>query len=843
MFGFTFSSLWARKRRTIGAGIAVVIGVAFLASTMILGDAMTRGIDALFVEGYSGTDVEVRSSHQMDGEQLQYVSIPAGLADELAELPGVAAAVPVAEGTAQLTAADGSPIGGQGPPTIGTTWNDGDRNPYRIVEGRAPERAGEVVIDTGAAASGDLHVGDTTTVRLPQPVEVEIVGLAELGSGSDLGGVTFTWFDSVTAQRLLVGDTGDVTFVDLQAAPGVSPDQLRDEVARVLPPGTEARTGAELSAEALANLEADFLGFFKTFLLVFAVIAVLVACFSINNTFSILVAQRTRESALLRAVGASRRQVLASVAVEAAVIGIVASAIGLAVGFGLATGLNAVLGTMGAGMPTASLGLSTSVIVAALMTGTVTTLVAATAPAVRAARVAPLAALRDVAVDRSGTSRVRLVLGVLLAAGGAVGLVFATEQSNPLLVAGLGAIGVLVGAVLLGPILARVAAGVIGFPIARVRGVTGDLARRNASRNPKRTAGTASALMVGTAIVALFASLGSSIKASYTDLIAEQFGGDLVVRPEGFSGAGLPISLSADIGALPEVASVAPLRDVPVTIAGTDDWLLGSDMAAMSELAGLGDVEGDLATTGSGDLALGAAWAADHGIVLGSVVPVEFGDGAVEDLTVTAIYTADELMGSMLADTSVVDAHLTSPNDFLVLIGLADGVSLEQGRDAVASVTVDEGDPLVETSQDYLDAQGAQLDQMLGLVYGLLGVAVVIALIGIANTLSLSLLERTREVGILRAVGQTRRALRSTIRWESVIIALFGTVTGVALGTLACWGLVRAISVSEGFATFVPSYTTLGVILVVAAIAGVLAAARPARRAAKRDVLTAIATD
>ena len=853
MRSLTVKQLWARKRRFIGAGIAVIIGVAFLSATMILGNAMTEGVEALFLEGYAGTDVQVKSSRDLDSENVETIPVDARLVDQLAALPEVDRALPVVEGTAQLTGADGDPIGGYGPPTIGQNWVDHDRNPYVLRDGRAPAGPREIVIDSGSADTGDLEVGDVTTVRVPEQHEVTVVGVAELASGNELGGVTFTWFDTDTAQELMFGSRELVTAVDLQVAPGVSPEALQTVVEPLIPHETVALTGAELSAQAMDDMESDFLGFFKVFLLVFAVIALLVASFSINNTFSILVAQRTRESALLRAIGASRRQILGSVATEALLIGVLASAAGLGAGYGLAIGLNALMNAGGFGVPTAGLTPSSGVAMTGAIVGVGITLLAAVLPAWRASRVAPLAALRDIAVDRSGTSVVRGVVGLSVFGAGIAALVAGPDTGSPMRFAGLGSLALFAGFVLLGPVVARLAAGVIGTPFATLRGANGKLARRNAMRNPKRTAGTASALMIGTAVVALFACLGSSIKHSMTDLIETTFGGDLVVRPDGFSGAGLPLELTDQLAALPEVAIASPLRDGPLVIAdqpgrrpsdaGTEEWVVGGDVATMGHVLDLGTIEGDLPGTGPGEIAIASDWAAEHGHAIGDVLTVEHVDGVVEDLTISATYTETALMGDFLVDGATLDAHRADPANFLIMVELSDDVSLADGKDAVAAVTEPNGDPLVETSDEYLDAQAAQLDQMLGIVYALLGLAVVIALIGIANTLSLSLHERTRELGLLRAVGQSRRALRSTVRWESVIIAIFGTVGGLALGTFMCWGLVRAISVSEGFGSFAPSYPTLGVILGVAVVSGVVAAARPARRAAKLDVLEAIATE
>ncbi|MEZ5297172.1 MAG: ABC transporter permease [Ilumatobacteraceae bacterium] len=346
--------------------------------------------------------------------------------------------IPVVEGTAQIVGADGEPIGGNGPPTIGTNWVEMDRNPYVLLDGRPPVGAGEVVLDSGTADDGDLGVGDRTTVRVPAPIDVTVVGVAELRSGEQMGGVTFTWFDTDTAQDLLLGDADALYAVDLQAEPGVGDEELRAAIESSLPSDLEALTRQELIDEEMAAIEADFLGFFTTFLLAFAGVALLVATFSIHNTFAIVVAQRTRETALLRALSASRGQVLAGVGAEALVIGAVAATVGLGAGVGLAIGLNAILTALGAGVPTAGLGMTVGVAVLALAVGVVVTLVAAIAPALRASKVAPIAALRESAIDESGSSTVRAALGTAVTAAGVAGLVFSTDiGSSPLQVAAL----------------------------------------------------------------------------------------------------------------------------------------------------------------------------------------------------------------------------------------------------------------------------------------------------------------------------------------------------------------------------------------------------------------------
>jgi putative ABC transport system permease protein len=842
---FALSSLWARKRRVIGASIAVIIGVAFLASTMILGDAMTKGIDNLFTEGYSGTDVHVRSATEIsNGEMDARNTIDASLLDELQRLPEVAGAQPKVEGLATMVGNDGDPIGGNGPPTFGLNWVEFDRNPYVLTSGRAPRARGEVVIDSGTANTGGLAVGDATTVQVRTAEPVTIVGIAELASGNQLGGVTFTWFDTTTAQSLLLAGDDVLSGVDLQAAPGVSDAELQSAVQGTLPSDLEALTEQQLIDENTAALDADFLGFFKTFLLAFAVIALLVATFSISNTFAILVAQRTRESALLRAIGASRRQVLASVTAEALVIGALATAIGLGVGVGVAFGLNALLTAAGFGIPTAGMGLSVSTAVICGTVGLAVTLLASIVPAIRASRVAPLAALRDIAVDRSGFSKVRAGSGALVVGAGITGMALATEVGDsPMQIAGWSSLAMFVGFVLLGPVVARVASSVIGAPVAALRGQSGVLARRNAMRNPKRTSGTASALMIGTAVVALFASFGSSLTQSLDDLVAESFGGDLVITPQGFSSAAMSPQMAADIDALPDVEAVARLSFAAMLVDGRNDDPLATDFSRLLDVASLGGIEGDLSAAGDDALVIGRGYAEEHSLAVGDTVSGEFIDGSSEPLTVRAIFENENLLGDLLVSSAAWERHTNTPEDFVVMIGLADGADLGAVRPQIEDIAASYGSPNVEDSDEYLESQGAQIDQMLGLVYGLLGLAVVIALVGIANTLSLSIHERTREIGLLRAVGQSCRGVRSTVRWESVIIAVFGTVGGLVLGTFMCWGLFRAIAATEGFGTFAPSMTTLGVVLAVAIVAGVLAAARPARRAANLDVLEAISTE
>src|SRR5512138_1854697 len=446
MLRTTVKSLAAHKRRLLATCSAVLLGVAFLAGMLVLGDTMTEGFSRMFTEANSGTDVVVRSSVEVGaGDFAERGTIDRALVEEVAAVDGVESAAASIIGHGRIVGADGDPVGGNGPPTYAGNWiADDDLNPYDLAEGRAPEAPGEVVIDKAAAKAGDLAVGDTTIVRTPEPIEVTIVGLATFGEADSQGPITWAAFTDEFAEEVVLRQPGQVTRIVASAEDGVSQDELARRIDAVLPDGVETLTGAELTEEEETALQEDFLGFLRIFMLVFAGIALVVATFSIYNTFSILVTQRTRESALLRAVGASRGQVLRSVALEALVVGLVASAGGIALGIGLAAGLLSVMEGMNMAVPGTPLVIGTGTIVTAAAVGVLVTLLASVAPAVRASRAAPLAALRDVAVDRSATSRVRAAGGALAGAAGAV-LVVAGASGRDVGLAGMGALVTLVG--------------------------------------------------------------------------------------------------------------------------------------------------------------------------------------------------------------------------------------------------------------------------------------------------------------------------------------------------------------------------------------------------------------
>jgi putative ABC transport system permease protein len=838
-------TIWSRKRRLAGTSIAVVLGVAFLAATLILGATTKAGFRDTFTAANDGTDVVVRNATRIGSDEERMRGLVDGsMVADVAAIDGVEVAVPEVRGTAQVIGADGKPVGGDGPPTIAANWvADPELGWLTLTEGRPPAASGEVVIDTATAEAADLTVGDETTVLTPVPIPVTVVGVATYGDTERVGGLTYVAFDTSTAQQLLTGGTTQLTGILVRAADGVTPDELASRIEATLPEGLEAITGAELTAEQQRDVESDFLGFFQTLLLAFAGIAVVVAAFSIHNTFSILVAQRTRESALLRAIGASRRQVILTVAAEALAVGVLATAIGFAAGVGIASVLQSAMES-GSELPAADLAIGTGAIVASAVIGIGTTLVASVGPAVKASRVAPLAALRDVAVDRSANSVWRAVAGVVVAGAGIAALVTATsDPENAMARAGLGSLALLAGAVVLGPVVARPAAAVLGAGPAALRGVTGRLARRNAMRNPRRTAASASALMVGTAVVGLFTTFGASIKASIDDTIDEDFAGDLIVLPDGFSGSLLSPDLGPAIAELSDVESAVGTAYGPAVIGGSTVEVAATDVTGLSAVFDVGVSSGSLDGFATDDVAISEEFADDHDLALGSIIPMTWVDGETTPHVVTAVYHDRMTFGDVIVSTDTLAAHVAQDNVTVVLVDVANGVDVDTAKAEVAAVTARFAAPEPMDRDEYTDTVAEEIDTMLYFVYGMLGVAVIIALMGIANTLSLSIHDRRRELGLSRAVGQDRSQVRSTVRWESVIIAVFGTIGGISLGGFLGWGIVRALKAQEGFGVFALPVVPLAVILGLAAAAGVVAALRPARRAAKTDILAAIASD
>ena len=843
----TANSLWSHKRRLMGALIAVTIGVAFLTGTLLLSDSLRANFSTLFAQANGGTDVVVRGATKVatDSRGNTRIGIPATLLGQVRSEPGVADAQPYQAGFGRLLGADGKAIGGNGPPTEAANWvPDPALNPYRLVAGRPPLAAGEVVINRGAAKTGHLALGDTTTVEVPQPVTVRVVGLVTFGTADGFGPGTFTGFTFADAQRYLTNRPDQLVEILVKADPGVDATTLAARIGSTLPPAAQTITGSQLSQDNLAQLNSQFLGFLRAALLAFAVIALIVAAFTIHNTLAIVATQRSHESALLRALGASRRQVLGGAVVESLAIGTAGSALGLLAGVGVAGLLKGLFQGFGFALPAGGLALRPMSIVMVAAVGVVVTLVAGAAPAWRGARVAPLAAIRDAdATEADPVGRPRLVAGALCGVGG-VGAAMAGATighgSGNVAPAALGLLLVLAAVVLLGPVVAGPAARFLGRPVARMRGLTGRLAGENASRQPRRTSGTAGPLLVGIAVVVLFTVVATSLKSSLDEGVRRSVAGDLVVGGSTYGRGDVSPQLVSDIARVPGVGAVAGLGAGSALVGGTSRQLTIADPGQLAGLVDLHLVAGRPdGVLGRDQLAVSKSFARSHLWGLGTTVAVTYPDGASGRLVVQAINLNTAVAKDLVVSPATFGPHDAQAVDNEILVRLAPGASLGKVQSAVIRVAAHYGAPPVQTLHQYQATASQGVNTILGLVYVLLALSILIALLGIANTLALSIFERTRELGLLRAVGQARAQTRSMIRWEAVIVSFFGTLGGLAVGVLLGWALVRSAS-GTLFSVFALPLGQMVVILLIGALAGVLASVRPARRAARLDPLQAL---
>jgi putative ABC transport system permease protein len=833
----TWAGLRAHLRRLVATFLAVFLGVGFLAGTLILSATLSASIEGFFTRADAGTDVVVRKAVAVSGAPgSQRGPIDASIVDRVRAVDGVAAAAPRIEGFGQIVGRDGKAVTVNGPRTAGNWVEDADLNPYRIVEGHAPRADGEVVLNRGTAKLGDLHPGDRTTVLTPAPVPVTVVGIATFGTADAYGGTSYVGLTLDAARRYLAPSPGRISSIAVKARTGVGQDELVRRIAAQLPPGVEAISGARLTAENIDAVNTAFLSYFRAFLTVFAVVALLVATFSIHNTFAILVAQRVRESALLRAVGATRRQVLGSVVVEAFAVGAVATACGLAGGLGLALLLKSAFAGLGFDLPATGLVFTGATVAICVPVGLGATLLAAAAPALRASRVPPLAALRDVAVERTRPSRIRLLAGAGLTVAG-VALALA---ASGLALAGLGALLLLAGTVAFGPAVARTAGSAVGA-VASLRGAAGVLARRNAMRNPRRAAGAAAALMIGVGVVTLFTVFAASLRSSTVDGVDRAFAADLSISASRFGNGGLSPAIVTDLGRLPGVSAVTGVGRGAVLVGGRSVTVTVVDPAVLPRVLHVDATGGSVAGLTDGQFAVTEKIARDRGWTLGTSVPVTYADGTTGSAVLGAVYRTNALLEGYLLPERTWAAHTAQRVDATVYVAFAGGVDATRGRAAVTAVLGRYGAPTVQDRRELIDATAQSVTALLNVVYVMLALAILIALMGIANTLSLAVHERTRELGLLRAVGATRRQVRAMVRWESVITALFGTLAGLAVGGFLGWVMVRAAG--PDVAAFAVPGGTLAVVLVGGAVAGLLAGVLPARRAARLPLLPAIATE
>jgi putative ABC transport system permease protein len=850
VFRTTLINLRARKLRLLTTSLAVLIGVAFMSGSLVLTDTMGRTFDGLFADIYAGTDAVVRSSETVGGDAFLGASrgrIGADVLEAVAAVDGVEVAEGDIDGYAQIVGGDGEALGspGAGPPTLGVVWSDHERlNPLTIVEGRGPAAEGEVAIDRSSATAGEIAVGDEITVLTAAgPGSFTVTGITRWGEADSPLGASIVAFTSPEAQRLLA-EPGRFDRIVVAAVPGVSQEELRDRLAAVTPAGVEVLTGDAVTAEEQSSMR-EALSFFGTFMLSFALIALFVGSFIIYNTFSILAAQRSREMALLRAIGASKGQVLGSMLMEALVVGLLASVLGLLAGIGVAGLLKALLAAFGLDVPAGGTVVTTSTVITALVVGVSVTVAAAVVPARKASRIPPVAAMRDTEVEQPTRSKRRTAIGVAVTVAGGLLLSLGLfgDTGNPVAFVGLGAAVVFLGVAVLGPVIVTPVARVLGAPLPRLRGVAGRLARENALRNPKRTAATASALMIGVGLVGFITVFAASATASIDRIIDESFRGDFIVDSGSFGLGGFNPQLARDLQDRPEVGTASAIRFTQTEIEGNGTFLVAVDPATVGRIFDLGAADGDLAALDAGSIAVHDRRAEDEGWAIGDTVTVRFAETGVQEMRIALLFTERDLVGGSFAvGLAAFDANVVPVQDAQIYVTRGDGVDAESARLAVEETVATYPTATVLDQTEFKDANTAQFNQLVALVLAMLALAVLIALMGIANTLALSIFERTRELGLLRAVGMTRSQLRTVVRWESVIIAVFGAALGLVIGLFFGWALFRALA-DEGFREFRVPVGTLAIVTVLAALAGVVAAILPARRAARLDVLQAIASE
>ena len=849
MLRTSFKNMLAHRRRLAATALAVILGVALIAGTLVLTDTISQTFTGLYSTVYQGTDAVVRAKAAFTGIQnsgAQRPPVDAGLVASLRTVKGVAADEGVVRGYARLVGSNGQALGNPNTTgTVGRSWpGTGPLNPWVLAAGRPPGADNEIVIDAKSASDGHLAVGDTATVLVEGPPrQMLIIGIARFGGASSPGGASVVLFTVPAAQKL-VGQPGKFDSISFAAQPGVSQTQLVRNLQAVLPAGLEAVTGQQAASEDRSTT-VNAVGQLTTLLLVFAVAALLVGAFMIFNTFSITVAQRTRENGLLRALGATRRQILSSVLLEAVTVGLLASAVGLGVGVAVAAGLKALLAAIGIDIPAGGIVFTARTVIIALVVGTGVTVAAALSPARKAGKVPPIAAMQDAAVTSTGygsKQRVFVGLGVLALGAAALFTGLLAHLSSPVLAVGVGAVLVFFGVAILGRTVALPISRVLGAPLPSLRGVAGTIARQNAMRNPKRTAAAASALMICVGLVSFITIFASSATAAVNTVIGRAFTGDFLINSGAGGTGGVDPALARRVSQLPQVALASGLRVGMAKIEGGAQQVVAVDPRTAFGILDVQPLQGNENDLGRDAIAVYKTVATDHHLKIGDHIPVLFADTGTRSMRVALIYGSNEPAGNYLLGISAYQANFTNQYDLYVLVKKAPGVSAAAALAAVKTVTRDYPGTTVQNEAQYAAQTAQPINQILDLIYILMLLAVIIALLGIGNTLALSIYERIREIGLFRAVGMTRRQLRSTIRLESVVIALQGTVLGLLIGVLFGWAIVHALNIFGTGVVSIP-YRTLVAVVILAAIGGVVTAIRPANRAAKLNILRAIVTE
>ena len=841
MFRLSLKMTLARKGRLLLTSLAIILGTSFLAGTSIFSATVNSTFDRLFTDVFRDVDAYVRSTSSVDtGFGEQRAPSPISALETILGVEGVSAAVGDMQSYARVIGKDGKPLGeDQGPPTFGGIASSSVAGLWNTESGRLPIGPKEVMLDRTTAEAGKFAIGDTVRVNaLSGTREFSLVGIANYGDISSPGGATFALFDQPTASEFLL-KPGFVDAFLIQGDGTLSDEALAKAIDAALLPSDklETLTGAQITEETTSQIK-TVLGFFTTFLTAFSFIALGIGCFVIYNVFSITAAQRQRESALLRAIGASRRQVTNSLLVEAVVIGLVGSTLGFIFGIGLSQALSALLNAIGLEIPTTGLTINSSAIFSTVLVGTIITTLSAILPALRSGRVPPLAAIRETALDVvTGMTR-RIIIGLVFMILGVVALV-ASINGAEVIFLGLGVLAVFAGVLVLGPAISKPVAMLLGKPVARLRGITGAMSQQNAARNPKRTARTAAPVLIGVALVTSFTALAASIKSEIRESIGSSFRGDfaLSVNSRGFGG--IPTSVTDQIDQLPEVQTATGVGFIAAKVGDESPFILVFNPKTADGLYNLEMIEGRQSDLGKDEIFIEQDKSIEKNLPVGSSVQVTLIDGRSIQLKVAGTYK--NAYGNYVVSRELFEGVATPLFDSFVYISTNTNVSDENARTAISAISADLGVGTLESRTEYIDSQAAQIDQFLALIYGLLFLSVIIAIVGIIITLLLSVFERRHEIGLLRSVGMTRSQVRTMVRWESVITSLFGAVTGVLLGIVT--GVVIVVSLNEsGISAFTLPITSTIFILIGSFIIGVIAAVFPAWRATRTEIITAIAS-
>ncbi|TJZ46073.1 ABC transporter permease [Streptomyces piniterrae] len=841
----------AHKARLMMTALAVLLGVAFVAGTLIFSDTVGEAVKNASARNLKDVAVSVQATNadpdtpdvveaEKDGKRA--TALDQKLADRIRALPGVQSVRSDVTGQATLAGKDNQPIGNgwQNRAVNYQPGKDGKDSRYPLAQGRGPAAENEMALAESTAEAAGYSIGDTVRFATDGPVlKKKLVGIVATDDPQVTAGGSLALFDTATAQKLYL-HAGQFDELVVAATPGTDQHALTAKVRELLPKDrAEATSGSELAAEQ-AKMIAEQNSALSQTLLTFAGIALFVGVFIIANTFTMLISQRSREIALLRAVGASRRQVVRSVLAEAGLLGLISSVVGFALGTGIAVGLRAVLDANGAGFPDGPVVISPAAVLSALGVGVVVTVLAAWLPSRKAAKIAPVEALSTVEAPPALRSLVlRNTLGaVVCGLGVAVMLYVSTLKSgDDLPTAMLGSALTLTGVIILAPLLSRPLVSLAGVVTTRLFGIGGKLAKENALRNPRRTAATASALMIGLTLITGMTVVGHSAQRGMDKMAATDLTADYKIETSTY--VGLDPELSKKVAKIPGVEAMAPFRGTGISGGGGFGYLRGTDLSQIDKVTRISFKQGSLDAVRAGGIAISQSWAKQRGWQAGDTVNAEFNDAKKAKVKVAAVYADNETLGDAFADMSLVGPHAPRAKNDELLVKAAGGGSealVKEIRHALGD------SPLlkIQNHDDLRKEHAGQIDTVLNLVYGLLGMAVIIAVVGVVNTLAMSVFERTREIGMLRAIGLARSGIKQMVRLESVVISLFGAVLGIGVGIFLAWAGGSLVGSSFPTYEMVLPWGRLGLFLLIALVVGVLAALWPARRAARLNMLESI---